>query len=71
LKRWWLRTAKQISITTTVLHDARIANEIHIVEDGEQALAFLRHQDGFSGASRPDLVLLDLNLPKKGLVRDP
>ena len=52
-------------LTTSALRDARIAYEVHVVEDGEQALAFLRHQDCFSGAPRPDLVLLDLNLPKK------
>lgn len=38
---------------------------VHVVEDGLQALAYLRREGPFSGASRPDLVLLDLNLPRK------
>ena len=52
-------------LTTSALRDARISYEIHVVEDGEQALAFLRHQAGFRSSPRPDLVLLDLNLPRK------
>jgi two-component system response regulator len=52
-------------LTMMALRDARSANEVQIVEDGEQALAFLRHEDRFGGVARPDLVLLDLNLPKK------
>lgn len=52
-------------LTTTALRDARIANDVHVVEDGEQAMAFLHHQDCYCAAPRPDLILLDLNLPKK------
>src|SRR5512143_2370308 len=37
---------------------------LHVVEDGVEALAFLRRQNGYGEAPRPDLVLLDLNLPK-------
>lgn len=42
--------------------------DIHLncVEDGEQAISFLRRDDTFAGAPRPDLVLLDLNMPRKG-----
>jgi two-component system, chemotaxis family, response regulator Rcp1 len=39
---------------------------VHVVGDGEKALAFLRQEGLYAGASRPDLILLDLNLPKKG-----
>lgn len=39
---------------------------IHSVEDGVEALAFLNHREKYAKASRPDLVILDLNLPKRG-----
>ncbi|AKB43859.1 MAG TPA: response regulator [Methanosarcina vacuolata] len=45
--------------------DAKIGNILHIVEDGEEAIAFLRGEGQFSGSPRPDIILLDLNLPKK------
>lgn len=38
---------------------------VHVVEDGDAALAFLRRSGQYSSAPRPDLILLDLNLPKK------
>jgi CheY-like chemotaxis protein len=52
-------------LTTTALRDARIANDVHVLEDGEQAMAFLHQQGNYRTAPRPDLILLDLNLPKK------
>ena len=54
-----------IRLTREVLRDARIANELHIVGDGEEAMRFLRRQGAFDGVPRPDLILLDLNLPRK------
>lgn len=42
-----------------------IENRIHHVEDGEEAMEFLRREGRFSLAPRPDLILLDLNLPKR------
>lgn len=39
-------------------------HELHIVSDGEEALRFLRKEEPFADAPRPDMVLLDLNLPK-------
>ena len=45
--------------------DAKIGNILHIVEDGEEAIAFLRGEGQFSDSPRPDIILLDLNLPKK------
>ena len=51
--------------TRRVLGDSKISNRLHVVRDGEEALAFLRRTDGFSDAPRPDLILLDLNLPKR------
>jgi two-component system, chemotaxis family, response regulator Rcp1 len=38
--------------------------QLHVANDGSEAMAFLRHQGAFSGAPRPDFILLDLNLPK-------
>ncbi|WP_169948709.1 response regulator [Microbispora sp. H11081] len=42
----------------------KVGNNLHVVNDGEQALAFLRGEDPYASAPRPDLVLLDLNLPR-------
>jgi len=41
-------------------------HHLHVAEDGEQALAFLRHEGAYANAPRPDMILLDLNIPKKG-----
>ena len=47
------------------LLQAKMANRVHVVTDGEQAIQFLRKKEPFPQAVRPDLILLDLNLPKK------
>jgi CheY-like chemotaxis protein len=47
------------------LRVSKVANALHVVGDGVQAMEFLRRQGRFVTASRPDLVLLDLNLPRK------
>ena len=52
-----------VVLTREALLESRIANELTVVRDGEQALAYLRRQPPFEHAARPDLVLLDLNLP--------
>jgi CheY-like chemotaxis protein len=44
--------------------DNKVRNRLHCVSDGVDALRFLRRQDEFADAPRPDLILLDLNLPK-------
>jgi CheY-like chemotaxis protein len=54
-----------VRLTQEVLCDARIANDLHVVGDGEQAMAFLRREGDYASHPRPDLVLLDLNLPRK------
>ena len=51
-------------LTKRALADARLINRLHHVEDGAQALSFLRREPPFAGVPRPDLILLDLNLPK-------
>jgi CheY-like chemotaxis protein len=47
------------------LAELRIRNNLHLAGDGVQALSFLRKKGSHGGAPRPDLILLDLNLPKK------
>ena len=54
-----------VRLTQEILADTRIANDIYVVNDGEAAMAFLRQQGEHAQAPRPDLVLLDLNLPRK------
>src|SRR5579863_1660990 len=53
-----------IQLTIAALRDAQIPSNIHAVRDGEAALAFLRRTGMHSNAPRPDLILLDLGLPK-------
>lgn len=52
-------------LTVEALKDAKIQNRMNIVEDGAEALAYLRREGKHSEALSPDLVLLDLNLPGK------
>ena len=47
------------------LSDSKLKNNLSVVGDGEEAMAFLRKQGKYAAEPRPDLVLLDLNLPKK------
>lgn len=47
------------------MRDSKILNKIHHVSDGEEAMAFLHKEGKYAKVPRPDLVLLDLNLPKK------
>jgi two-component system, chemotaxis family, response regulator Rcp1 len=52
-------------LTLEALKEGKVSNHLYHVEDGAQAMAFLRRQGEFAQARRPDLILLDLNLPKK------
>ena len=54
-----------VRLTREALREAGEDVRLSAVGDGEQALAYLRRQGGFAEAPRPDLVLLDLNLPRK------
>lgn len=53
------------AMTVDALRGGRLTKQVHVVGDGEAALAFLRRQGGYAAARRPDLILLDLNLPRK------
>jgi len=52
-------------LTREAFKQGRIANTLHVVADGEQAMAFLRGEGKYANERRPDLILLDLNLPRK------
>jgi chemotaxis family two-component system response regulator Rcp1 len=54
-----------VRLTLEALKEGKVRNNFFTVEDGEQAMKYLRREDPYQEASRPDLVLLDLNLPKK------
>ena len=54
-----------IRLTQEALKESKISNNLHVVMDGEEAIAFLKKEGKFSEKPRPDLILLDLNLPKK------
>jgi CheY-like chemotaxis protein len=53
------------ALTVDALRGGRVHNRINVVDDGVEAMAFLRRQGSYTDAPRPDLVLLDLNLPRK------
>ncbi|MFI6296221.1 response regulator [Nonomuraea sp. NPDC050790] len=53
-----------ILLTREAFELNKVQNRLHVVNDGEQALAFLRREEGYENVPRPDLVLLDLNLPR-------
>jgi two-component system, chemotaxis family, response regulator Rcp1 len=53
-----------VRLTQEAFRDANRSVRLHVAADGVEAMAFLRHQGDHSQAPRPDLILLDLNLPK-------
>jgi CheY-like chemotaxis protein len=53
-----------VRLTQEALREANKSVHLHVVSDGVEAMAFLRHEDAYVSAPRPDLILLDLNLPK-------
>ncbi len=52
-------------LTMEAFREAKVRNDVRVVTDGVEALAFLRREDKYANAPRPDLILLDLNLPRK------
>jgi len=52
------------AMTIEAMHEGRISNQVHVATDGEVAMAFLRRQGHYADSPRPDLILLDLNLPR-------
>ena len=54
-----------VRLAREALKESDIKTSLHVVEDGVEAMAFLRRQGKYLGSPRPDLMLLDLNLPRK------
>ncbi|MEW5931022.1 MAG: response regulator [Gemmatimonadota bacterium] len=54
-----------VRLTREALKEGKIRNNLHVARDGVEALAFLRREGEHADAPRPDVVLLDLNLPRK------
>ena len=54
-----------VRLTKEALKDCKMRNTVYVVEDGEEALSFLYKEGKYADAPHPDLILLDLNLPKK------
>lgn len=54
-----------VGLVKRIFLKAKVRNSINVVEDGEEAMSFLRKEGQFSDAPRPNIILLDLNLPRK------
>ena len=54
-----------VLMTREAFEEHKLRNTLHVVTDGVEALAFLRREGDYADAPRPDLILLDLNLPRK------
>ncbi len=52
-------------LTEEALKEGKVRNNLHMARDGVEAMAFLRREGAYKDSPRPDLVLLDLNLPRK------
>jgi DNA-binding response OmpR family regulator len=54
-----------VELIQEAFHGGKVLNHLSMAMDGEQAMAFLRRETGYQAAPHPDLILLDLNIPKK------
>ena len=54
-----------VRLTIEAFKEGQISNNLHVVKDGVEAMAFLRRKGSYAAVVHPDLILLDLNLPKK------
>ena len=54
-----------ISLTVDAFQEGRVLNHLNVVKDGEEAINYLKQHGQYVNSVRPDLILLDLNLPKK------
>jgi two-component system, chemotaxis family, response regulator Rcp1 len=55
---------QQQALTRRAVEDSTLEADLRVVDDGDTALQYLRHEGEFSGAPRPDIILLDLNMPR-------
>ena len=53
-----------VRLTQEALKDGKVLNNLHVVENGVEAMAFLRQEGQYADAPRPDVILLDLNMPR-------
>lgn len=58
-------SAADVRLTEEALGEGKVLNRLSVVEDGVEALAYLRRERRYRESARPDLILLDLNLPRK------
>jgi len=54
-----------VQLAIEAFDDGRLGNHLYVAEDGERAMAFLRREGVYAHVPRPDLILLDLNMPRK------
>lgn len=54
-----------VRLTVEALKDVKVYNKLHVAKDGMEAMAFLHREGKYADVPHPDLILLDLNLPKK------
>ena len=54
-----------VRLTEEALKEGKVLNNLHVASDGVEAMAFLRQEGQYAGVGHPDIILLDLNLPKK------
>ena len=54
-----------VRLTREALRDGKVFNKLSVAKDGEEALAFLHREGAYADAPRPDVILLDLNLPRR------
>ena len=57
-------SAGDVRLTREALKDAKVLNTLHVARDGVEAMDFLHRRKGYADAPRPDLILLDLNMPR-------
>jgi len=58
-------SATDVMLAEEALEHAKVRNHLHVVKDGVETMAFLRQERQYAGKPRPDLILLDLNMPRK------
>jgi len=58
-------SAADVRLTREAFDDAKVLNNLNVVGDGVEAMAYLRREGKYANATRPDLILLDLNMPRK------
>ena len=58
-------SATDVLLAKEALEFAKVRNNLHVVKDGVEAMAFLRQEGQYAACPRPDLILLDLNMPRK------